>query len=161
MSGKFFGALLILLGGLLACLYQRRAVRTELCLLRELAAALESMETVIRWQKKPLPQTILQQCRRPLCGKTFENVLGNMKGGSTLQTSWEKAFLENTAPDVAEVLCQVELQGDEQQITGNLCAAAHSLERLRQEKETRRQQREKLYMAVVLSSAGLAIIVLI
>ncbi len=161
MNGKFFGALLILLGGFLSCLYQHRAVRTEICLLRELTAALESMETAIRWQKKPLPRTIMQQCDRPLCGEIFRDVLENMESGTTLQLSWEQSFKRNTASDIAEIMGQVELQGDEQQITGNLRAAAHGLMQLLQEKKAQRQQREKLYMAVVLSGAGLAIIVLI
>ncbi len=161
MSGKLPGALLILLGGFLACLYQRRAVRTEISLLRELTAALENMETAIRWQKMPLPRTIMQQCDRTLCGKVFENVLDKLESGNTLQSSWEQAFSKNASPDFAEILCQVDLQGDEQQITGSLRSAAQSLVRLRQEKEAQRQQREKLYMAVVLSGAGLAIIVLI
>ncbi len=106
MSGKLLGALLILLGGFLACFYQRRAVQMEISLLRELTAALESMETAIRWQKKPLPRTIMQQCDRPLCGEIFENVLKSMESGNALQTSWEQGFSEKTSPDIAEILCQ-------------------------------------------------------
>ena len=161
MSGKLFGALLILSGGFLACLYQRRAVRTEICLLQELTAALGSMETAIRWQKKPLPRTIMQQSDRPLCGRIFANILGNLESGITLQQAWENAFCRDISADIAEILCRIELQGDEEQITGNLRAAAQSLVHLRQEKEAQRQEKEKLYMAMVLSGAGLAIIVLI
>lgn len=161
MNGKLFGALLILSGGFWACFYQCRSVRTEICLLQELTAALESMETAIRWQKIPLPRTIMQQSDRPLCGETFANILKDMESGFTLQKSWIKEFRRNISADIAEILCRIELQGDEEQITGNLRAAIQGLVHLRQEKEARRREREKLYMAVVLSGAGLAIIVLI
>ncbi len=161
MSGKLPGALLILLGGCLVCLNQRRAVRMEIGLLRELTAALESIETLIRWQKETLPRAILRQCQRPLCGGMFKAVLENVESGNALHDSWKEVFSWSSTTDVAEILCHIELQGDEEQITGNLRAAEQGLERLRQEKMARRRQSEKLCTALVLSGAGLAIIVLI
>lgn len=161
MSGKIPGAVLILAGAFLLYFYRCRSLRKEVQILKELQAALEDMETMVRWKKIPLPQAMKRQTQRPLCGICFSSALKMMKGGVPLQDAWERGLRESVSPYIREILCRIEWNGDEQQIIGNLRAAQKALIRLSREKEAERLQREKISLALMFSGAGLMILILI
>lgn len=161
MSGKIPGAILILSGAFLLYIGQHRSLQKEIRLLEELHAALENMETEIRWKKTPLPQAMEQQTTRPLCGLYFLKVLKRLKGGTPLQSAWQSESEDFMPSYIQEILRRIEWNGDERQLTGNLHAAQDALLRIRCEKKADRLQREKVSLALALSGAGLMILILI
>lgn len=159
MRGKLLGAVLIAGAALrlfAACTRQRRR---EVQLLGELAAALETMASVIRWQKRTLPDILSALEGYPLAGKYFWNVRNIMESGIPLQTAWKQTFFSFDAGK--DVLSQLELSGDEEKLTGSLLHGAAQLRNLCRQREETRRQDTKLYLAGLLSAAGGLIILLI
>lgn len=159
--GKLLGCALLCAGGAMLCVQRITAARQELRLLRELAAALESIEMLIRWQKLPLPRAIALQKDRPLCGEAFGCICVSLQSGNTLHNAWNKAFSNLCAADITETVCHIEWSGDEEQLTGNLRYAAQQLRALAQEKTEGKAQREKLWVALSAAAVGVVVIILL
>ena len=66
--GKWIGSLLLIGATAWLCAQWIVSRRRTIALLQDLAAALESMEAAIRWQKTPLPKAISDQCGRDHSG---------------------------------------------------------------------------------------------
>ena len=64
MSLKFVGVLMILAAGALLFLQIRRLNRAEVLFMRDMAAALEQMETAIRFRRLPMPDMLKEQEKR-------------------------------------------------------------------------------------------------
>ncbi len=158
---KLLGCVLLAVGGGMLCVQRIAAQRQEIRLLRDIAAALESIEAAIRWQKLSIPRAIEQQKERKLCGEAFNSILCEMEIGTALHTAWQRTFRERVTEEMAEILCNMEWNGDETQITGNLNYAVQRLQVLASEKHARQPQREKLYIALSASGVGLLAIMLI
>ena len=159
MRGKLLGAVLIAGAALrlfAACTRQRRR---EVQLLGELAAALETMASAIRWQKRTLPDILSRLTAYPLAGRFFKNIQDLMACEIPLQEAWKQAFQELDAG--GEVLLSLELSGDEEKLTGSLLHGAAQLRNLCRQREETRRQDTKLYLAGLLSAAGGLIILLI
>lgn len=158
MIAKLTGALLLILGSGYFCVGQIMQRRKEIQLRYELAAALESMEGMIRWENATLPRAIEHQCDRDECGEMFSHVLENVKGGSTLQRSWHKTFFAEES--VRDILCRIELSGDETRIIGQLHLAAQQLRQTAEQCNAGRSENEKLSVAICASAVGLITILL-
>lgn len=159
MRGKLLGAVLIAGAALrlfAACTRQRRR---EVQLLGELAAALETMASAIRWQKRTLPDILSRLTAYPLAGRFFKNIQDLMACEIPLQEAWKQAFQELDAG--GEVLLSLELSGDEEKLTGSLLHGAAQLRNLCRQREETRRQDTKLYLAGLLSAVGGLIILLI
>ena len=137
------------------------ARRMKMQRLRELCAALESIEAAIRWQKLPLPRAIGLQEERVLCGKTFAAVKRKVESGTPLQTAWQKQMQEDFPTDIAEILCRVEWGGDETQLLGNLRYAVEQLQTMAGEKAQQQAAAERLSIALSVSAVALAVIILL
>ena len=158
---KLMGAALVVLGSIrigVSCVRKRREMLSRV---QKLAAALLDMEASVRWKRQVLPKVIAAQTRRTLCGTYFADVLERFQAGETLQNAWEAAFSFLQPPAAAEYLRQVELSGDEQHLIGNLHLAAENLQRLYQEMQGKQKQEEKLYLSLLFSATGMAIILLL
>ena len=158
MIGKLAGALLLVLGGGYLCVERNVQGRKEIRLLYELAAALENIEGMIRWEKAALPAAIEQQCSRELCGAYFQKTLFLLKGENTLQCAWRSAFSKLKVAE--DILCRLELSGDEQHLTGQLQLTAQQLRQRAEQRNTDRAESEKLRVAVCTSVVGLVTILL-
>ena len=158
---KLLGSTLLCVGGTMLCLQRITAERRNLRMLRELAAAIESIEMMIRWQKFPLPRAIALQKERPFCGEKFECVCSALKSGDTLHGAWKKVFGQIGAPELAEILCSIEWRGDEERLTGGLHYAAQQLRELTRVKTAEKTQREKLWVAVSAAVVGVLVIILL
>lgn len=159
MTVKLLGAALIAGAALrlfAACTRQRRR---EVQLLGELAAALETMASAIRWQKRTLPDILSRLTAYPLAGRFFKNIQDLMACEIPLQEAWKQAFQELDAG--GEVLLSLELSGDEEKLTGSLLHGAAQLRSLCRRREEGRRQEAKLCLAGILSAAGGLIILLI
>ena len=159
MTVKLLGAALIAGAALrlfAACTRQRRR---EVQLLGELAAALETMASAIRWQKRTLPDILSRLTAYPLAGRFFKNIQDLMAYEIPLQEAWKQAFQELDAG--GEVLLSLELSGDEEKLTGSLLYGAAQLRNLCRQREETRRQDTKLYLAGLLSAVGGLIILLI
>lgn len=158
---KLLGAVMIVSACGWYCAGKIRRERRALQLLAELADALGSMEGSIRFQRLPLPQVLAAQAERKLCGTYFSGVLQYMKGGYTLQDSWDGIWGKFPDRETAQILRRVEWSGDEPQLLGNLAYARRMLAALWEKRSAARREREKLTLAAALSAAGLLVILLI
>ena len=158
---KLLGAVLLCAGGGFFCVQGIAARRMKMQRLRELCAALESIEAAVRWQKLPLPRAIGLQEERALCGKTFAAVKRKVESGTPLQTVWEKQVWEDFLPEIAEILCRIEWGGDETQLLGNLRYAAEQLQTMASEKAQQQAAAERLSIALSVSAVALAVIILL
>lgn len=158
MIAKLTGALLLALGGGYLCMERIGRRRREVDRCCELAAALESIEGMIRWEKAALPVAIERQCSRINCGEIFSEILDAMKSKTALQDAWKNSFSKFTL--VADVLCSIEFSGDENRITGQLHLAAEQLRKTAEQYNEERAESEKLNVAVCASAVGLIIILL-
>lgn len=159
--GKLLGCALLCAGGAMLCVQRITAARQELRLLRELAAALESIEMLIRWQKLPLPRAIALQKDRPLCGDKFGQICNLLQSGNALHSVWNKVFSHFNSADMKEIVCHIEWSGDEEQLTGNLRYVAQQLRALAQEIAEGKAQREKLWIALSTAAVGVVVIILL
>lgn len=147
MSGKVTGALLLILACVFVCsrwiAERRRAIR----LTEELAAALERMEGMIRWQKLPLPGILARESVGNACGSWFGEVCRRMETGLPLPEAWRGAFGAITPERTRELMCRLDLQGDAQQIMGALHLTAEELRSYAAQMAARQQQSERLCVA--------------
>ena len=161
MSSKVIGALLILSagGGLLAQLW--RQDRAEILFLQDMASALEHMEAAIRFRRLPMPELLREQMERPYCGNVFSLILRHMERGEPLQTSWALSARSIPWAQAANALCALELSGDGQRLGENLRACADSLRAVLRCRQTDKQQRQKMTLALTASCCGLLVILLL
>ena len=136
--GKLLGAALVLAAALWFVLARLRARRRQTALLRELAAALE---------------------RYPLAGPYFHRITERMWEGQTLPQAWHSVFSRLSLG--AEWMTALELTGDEEKLTNGLLYTAGQLKQLCRQRGEEQRQTAKLWLAGVLSAAGLLIILLI
>ena len=158
MIVKLTGIILLALGSGCICAERIGKGRKEIELLYDLSGALESIEGIICWEKATLPQAIQRQITRKKCGGMFSMILNYVKSGDTLQNSWEKTFSELSS--VSDILCRIELFGDETRITGQLHLAAQQLRKQAERHSNERPEKEKLCVAVCSSVLGVLTILL-
>ena len=158
MIGKLVGAVCITAAALRLLWGQMTLRRQQLQLLQELAAALDTMAAQIRWQRRPLPRILEALCVYPCAGVYFFHVQKRPKRGMTFQNSWQNAFSDVSL--AGDLLCTLELSGDEEKLTGALSYAAGQLRERWEQCCSQRRQMAKLWLAGVLSGAGVLIILL-
>lgn len=158
MIAKLAGALLLVLGGGHFCVERIRRRRKEIQLRYELAVALESMEGMIRWEKATLLAAIKGQCGRNGCGEMFSDILKLVKSKTALQDAWKKTFW--LIEPVRDIMCRIELSGDELRITGQLHWAAQQLRQTAEQCNADRAESEKLCWVICASAVSLVTILL-
>ena len=161
MSLKFVGVLIILAAGALLFLQIRRQNRAEVLFMRDMAAALEQMETAIRFRRLPMPDMLKEQEKRQYCGQAFAYVIQYMKSGKTLQDSWELSMKSILCERARDVLSALELSGDTQRLEENLRSASHALRDILRRTEAGRQEQQKMTLALTASGCGLLVILLL
>lgn len=159
--GKWIGSLLLIGATAWLCAQWIVSRRRTIALLQDLAAALESMEATIRWQKTPLPKAISDQCGRDHSGCYFRSIQKNLNSNLPLHQVWSEAFADVQPTEAGEILRRLELTGDEVRITGSLHLAAAQLREVAQGYRQRQREQEKLSVAVCVSGVSLLIILLI
>ena len=157
--GKLLGAALIATAALWAFTAHQRRERRRTQLLRELAAALDAMAAAIRWQRKPLPDILTAMQRYPLAGAYFLRVEKLLRSGTPLQEAWCRVF--SALPAEAEPVAVLELAGDEEKLTAALLYAARQMKDTCRRRGEQQKQSTRLWLAGVLSAAGLLIILLL
>ena len=88
---KLLGAALILCGAALQCHALLGARRQERAALRELSAALESLERGIRASLTPLPRLLGQRGAGKYADAFFADVLAQLENGTPLPDGWREA----------------------------------------------------------------------
>ena len=159
MTGKLLGASALLASALWTVLTVQRRQRRQTALLRELAAALDTMAAAIRWQRRPLPEAIAAMERYPLAGPYFRQVGGLLRAGKPLNEAWQRVFSRLSAG--GEWMTALELSGDEEKLTDGLLYTARQLKACCRRRSEGQRQSAKLWAAGMLSAAGLLIILLI
>ena len=130
-------------------------------LVQDLLAAIESIETAIRWEKKTLPDSIAQQIPRESAGKFFSEMTEIMKSDLTLQQAWIAAFEMLEIRELSHILCAVSLSGDSTFLQGQLAFTAEQIREFQQKEQAKKPEKQKLQAALAFSAAGLAIILLL
>ena len=156
---KALGAVLVLLGGVIVFLDFSLTQRRQLALIRDIAAALTQMAGEIRWKLLPLPEAIRHLEERKISGKYFGEIHRSLKGGNTLQNSWEHTF-RSFSSEMGGILLSMEWGGDIQRQEASILYAARQLTELGERKAETLRQREKLCAAATLSTTGLLVLIL-
>ena len=91
MTASIWGALLILLGVAVYCGGWIAGKRQELRQIYALAAALERMEGVVRWQQLLMDRILARELAGD-CGRWFGTIKEKVESGFTLQASWKETF---------------------------------------------------------------------
>lgn len=161
MTYKLMGALLIFTAGgsLLVQLSRQRS--HEMRFLSDMAAAMEQMESAIRFRCLPMPELLREQANRTYCGKYFLLVIHYMESGSTLQASWVESVRSIPWPQAKTVLLSLELTGDARRICENLRACARSLRELLRREQEEKREKQKMTLALTASACGLLVILLL
>ena len=157
---KLLGAMCLMVGTAMICRKWIRHRRWELQLMGETAVALEHMAALIRLKKEPLLQAVRQQKERLCCGELFARLAECVEQGETLQHSWNRTFSALEPREMAEVLCRMDVTGDEIQITGALCLAAQQLRQMAEQRREGQKQNERLCLTLGICAAGIMAIVL-
>lgn len=161
MTCKLMGALLIFAAGgsLLAQLSRQRS--REMRFLSDMAAALEQMESAVRFRRLPMPELLREQASRTYCGKNFFQVIQYMESGNTLQASWVESVRTIPWPQAKTALLSLELTGDVRRICENLRACARSLRELLHRQRAEQREKQKTTLALTASACGLLVILLL
>lgn len=161
MMGKLAGAALLLCACTLWCTVTIRRWRGEIRLARELGAALERMEGMIRWQNLPLPKIVERESRRKPCGIYFERIAAAASAGKPLQACWNDSWREMEYSALGELLCGAELEGDARQIMGSLHMTAQFLYQKSEEWQQGQHQKERLCITASAALTAMTAIILI
>ena len=161
MTCKLIGALLIFAAGGSLVTQSVRQRNRELRFLFDMAAALEQMETAIRFRMLPMPELLREQTAREYCGQCFLLIIQYMESGNTLQDSWAKSIRSVPWPQAKAILLPLELAGDTRRIGENLRACADSLRELLRQQQAQKRERQKMTLALTASACGLLVILLL
>ena len=157
---KVIGACTVLLGGVYLWLQFVSIQRRELALVRDLIAAVESLESAVRWKNLPVPAGLRELATREISGKYFAAASDMLKSNFTLQDAWNSVF-SVLGGEISTVMCRMEWSGDAQKIEGALHCTAEELTKVLEMRRQALRQKERLYAAMALSGAGVLIIILI
>ncbi len=155
------GAVSVLLSAVSYLLTARTIRVRQERLVQDVLAAIESMETAIRWEKTRLPDSIAQQIPREYAGGYFSEISEMLKSDITLQQAWIHTFEKIIPREISCILCNVSLTGDGTFLQGQLAFAAEQLRKFQQNEREEKQEKQKLQAALAFSAAGLVIILLL
>lgn len=161
MTGKLLGAALIGGGAIWSFMAYRRQLRRRRTMLRSFLQAVSHMETAVRWRRLPMTPLLTELAQWPCCGEYFAAILKRMEGHTPLHIAWKEVFAAIPDGDAADILCAVELTGDETQLLAALQYAQHGLRQLAQRRQEEDIRERRLTGAALLSAAGLLVILLI
>ena len=161
MTGKLLGAALIGGGAVGSFAAYRRQMRRRRTMLQSLLQAVSHMETAVRWRRLPMTPLLTELAQWPCYGEYFAAVLKKMEGHIPLHTAWKEVFTAIPDGDVSDILCAVELTGDETQLLAALQYAQHGLRQLAQRRQEEDIRERRLTGAALFSAAGLLVILLI
>ena len=127
---KLLGAALILCGAALQCHALLGARRQERAALRELSAALESLERGIRASLTPLPRLLGQRGAGKYADAFFADVLAQLENGTPLPDGWREAAARTPLGEREQALLSGladTFGGEEDAVLRALRAAAQAL----------------------------------
>lgn len=157
---KIIGVICIIAGSVYLITGQVRAKKQELLLIQSFMQALHAMESAIRWKGQAVPACLQELKTRKICGSFFQEILHFVESNITLQESWYRTFA-SLPQDIRHIMYQVEWDGDEARLLGNLQYAAEELNELYRQRQTQWRCEEKLLIAAIGSVAGMLIIILL
>ncbi len=158
---KLMGTVFLALGCSLLCFGHIGAERRKTNMLQEMARAVAFMAGEIRCSLTPLPK-LIRLCREK-CGREgaafFEAVEKELQRGVPLQEAWEKAAITWELPEGAGKEAAAALGAafthDEEAVLRNLSEAERQLKKQLEERRSARREKEKLWVTVCFSAAGL------
>ncbi len=161
MSGKILGAALLVISDVMICWSWIKEKRSQIYLAKELSAALERMEGMVRWQNLPIKRVLEAESNRKPCGAYFMHIKNQMQSGLTLQAAWTREFSTIKDNEMKDILCRMDLQGDAQQVIGTMRLTAKELRKCAADMSLHQQERERLCMAASGCLTAVLVIVLI
>lgn len=160
---RWFGGVLIVLGGVLARQRLVEGERLTQKTRRELAEALEAMEQEIRLLLTPVPK-LLRRRYGETADAFFASVSRALERGAPLAEGW-RASAEALAlppPERAQVASLGRsIGGGEESVCASLTLTATTLRRQYEEAERERSKRERLKTTLCLSASLLLLILLL
>lgn len=157
---KLAGVICLITGSVYLIAGQVRRKKQELLLIQSFQSALHTVEAAIRWKGQAVPDCLQELKTRKMCGHFFRDILDLMQSGFTLQESWYRAFT-SLPQELRHIMQQVEWDGDEMRILGNLQYAAEELSTHFRQRQAQWRSEKKLLIAAIGSAAGMLIIILL
>ena len=158
---RTLGAVVVLLAAVIYLGKERSRTQKENAMAADILAALESLETSIRWEKCPLPTGIQKQENRKYAGIYFREIHRNLESNTTLQAAWENVFSRMKPPQLAEILCGISLSGDSTYLEDSFSCAAREIRDFQSREREKQTAGRKVKTAAALSAAAVIIIVLL
>ena len=157
---RLLGSCLILLASAMYLIEEKTARQRQERTVQDLLAAVESMETEIRWKKQPLPDSIVLQKSRKYVGAYFREIAELLQSDIALQSAWENIFMKIEPAEISQILCDISFSGDSVFLIDHLSFAAAQIREYQVQKHNEQAAKQKLKITAALSGA-FAIIVLL
>lgn len=158
---RFLGSCLILLASAMYLIEEKTARQRQERTVQDLLAAVESMETEIRWKKQPLPDSIALQKSRKYAGAYFRKIAEFLQSNITLQNAWENTFVKIEPAEISQILCDVSFSGDSTFLIDHLSFAAAKIRAYQAQKHNEQAAKQKLKITAALSGAVTIIVLLL
>ena len=158
---RMIGSCLILLAAVLYLLEEKKDRQRQERTVQDLLAAVESIETAIRWEKQTLPDSIAEQEKRKYAGIYFRKISKLLQSNIALQYAWEKSFIQMKPVEISQILCDISLSGDSTFLIDNLSFAATKIREFQAQKRAEQATKQKLKVTAALSGAGAIIVLLL
>lgn len=158
---RLSGSCLILLAAALYLIEEKKISQKQERTVQDLLAAVESIETAIRWEKQTLPDSIAAQSRRRYAGAYFRDISNMLQSNITLQNAWKNVFSVIEPAEISQILCAVSLSGDSTFLIDNLSFAVTRIREFQAQKRAEQATQRKLKVTAALSGAGIIIVLLL
>jgi hypothetical protein len=158
---KTLGLLLIFGGGLFCWLTDTRRKRAEIRCVDGWIAALERIESEIRWKNEALPDILRGFDGGDSVARSMKAMLAQTGEDCPLQAAWARVTAPLQPQRLGEILAATSLGGDTESLTGNLLYSRNQLKEYAKALREKEKEYDRLHLAVTLSGAGMLVILLL
>lgn len=128
---------------------------------KDILEAIETIETAIRWENCPLPDSVRAQMQRKYAGEYFREIGGELEKDRTLQEAWNDTFCRIKPQRISQILCGIPLSGDSTYLEDRLAWAAKEIRSFQIQERESQADRQKVKAAAAVSVAATIVILLL
>ena len=158
---RIAGASLIFLAAGSYLLLESKMRQKQERFVQDILDAIESIENLIRWEKRTLPDAFEKQETRRSAGHCFVEIAEQIKSGFALQDAWKNTFSLIQPEEVSGILCDIPLSGDSTFLLDHFAEAAMEIREFQKKERETKEEKQKLRTALAFSAAGITVILLL
>lgn len=158
---RLLGSGMIILALVIYLYEERHRINQHNQMIADSLAAVESMETAVRWEKSTLPDTIQEQGHRKYIGEYFQEICMQLQNGIPLQEAWETVLSRIKPARISQILCVISLSGDSVALKQQFSCAFDEIKTFQAQERERQAAGQKLKRATAISAAAVLIILLL